>query len=82
MSDGIYERESSLTGWFVGIIVALALLCIGYLVFAANRDAEPELTPDQTRCMIANPGKECTLIHRWEPSNVSPSHLSNKEAKE
>ena len=32
----IYSRESSSTGWFVGIIVALALLAIGYLVFSAN----------------------------------------------
>ena len=24
------------TNWFIGIIVALALLCIGYLVFSAN----------------------------------------------
>lgn len=31
-----YSRESSATGWFVGIIVALALLAIGYLVFSAN----------------------------------------------
>jgi hypothetical protein len=39
-SDGsnrtVYRRESSSTGWFVGIIVALALLAIGYLVFSAN----------------------------------------------
>ncbi len=32
----VYTRESSGTGWFVGIIVALALLAIGYLVFSAN----------------------------------------------
>jgi type IV secretory pathway VirB10-like protein len=32
----VYSRESSATGWFVGIIVALALLAIGYLVFSAN----------------------------------------------
>jgi len=31
-----YTRESSATGWFVGIIVALALLAIGYLVFTQN----------------------------------------------
>ena len=31
-----YTRESNSTGWFVGIIVALALLAIGYLVFSAN----------------------------------------------
>ena len=39
-NDGInrtvYSRESNSTGWFVGIIVALALLAIGYLVFSAN----------------------------------------------
>jgi hypothetical protein len=29
-------RESNSTGWFVGIIVALALLAIAYLVFSAN----------------------------------------------
>jgi hypothetical protein len=28
--------ESSSEGWFVGIIVAIALLAIGYLVFSAN----------------------------------------------
>src|SRR5690554_3650912 len=32
----VYTRESSGTGWFVGIIAALALLAIGYLVFSAN----------------------------------------------
>lgn len=28
--------ENTSTGWFVGIIVALTLLAIGYLVFSAN----------------------------------------------
>lgn len=32
----VYTRESSATGWFVGIVVALALLAIAYLVFAAG----------------------------------------------
>lgn len=35
-NKSVYTRESSSTGWFVGIIVALALLAIGYLVFSAN----------------------------------------------
>lgn len=39
-----YTRESSGTGWFVGIIVALALLAIGYLVFSAN--SGPSTTVD------------------------------------
>jgi hypothetical protein len=32
-----YDRERSGTGWFVGIIVGIALLAIGYLVFSANQ---------------------------------------------
>ena len=40
----VYSRESSSTGWFVGIIVALALLAIGYLVFSAN--SGPSTTVD------------------------------------
>lgn len=39
----VYTRESNSTGWFVGIIVALALLAIGYLVFSAN--SGPSTTP-------------------------------------
>lgn len=31
-----YDDGSSSTGWFVGIVVALALLAIAYLVFSAN----------------------------------------------
>lgn len=34
-----YNRESSATGWFVGIIVALALLAIGYLAFSSGARA-------------------------------------------
>ena len=32
----VVTRESSATGWFVGIVVALALLAIAYLIFSAN----------------------------------------------
>lgn len=39
----VYRRESGSTGWFVGIIVALALLAIAYLVFSAN--SVPLTTP-------------------------------------
>src|SRR4051812_28352998 len=52
-SDGTtrttYTRESSATGWFVGIIVALALLAIGYLVFSANSG------PSTTSVDVNNP---------------------------
>lgn len=51
-TDGVnrttYTRESSATGWFVGIIVALALLAIGYLVFSANS------TPSTTTVDVNN----------------------------
>jgi len=51
-TDGVtrptYTRESSATGWFVGIIVALALLAIGYLVFSANS------TPSTTNIDVNN----------------------------
>ena len=36
VNRNIYTRESNSTGWFVGIIVALALLAIAYLVYSAN----------------------------------------------
>jgi len=47
----VYTRESSSTGWFVGIIVALALLAIGYLVFSANSGPS---TPASTSIDVNN----------------------------
>jgi hypothetical protein len=44
----VYSRESSSTGWFVGIIVALALLAIGYLVFSANSGPSTSTTVNNT----------------------------------
>jgi len=45
-SETRYVRSSDVTGWFVGIVVALALMCIGYLVFSANpTPPTPPLTP-------------------------------------
>lgn len=41
----VYTRESSATGWFVGIVVALALLAIGYLIFAANSNPTTTTSP-------------------------------------
>jgi len=38
------ERNS--TGWFVGIVVAMALLAIAYLVFSAN--SQPSTAPDKS----------------------------------
>lgn len=43
-SRTVYSRESNSTAWFVGIIVALALLAIGYLVFSANSGPTTDTT--------------------------------------
>lgn len=66
VNNSSYERESSATGWFVGIIVMLALLAIGYLVFSAKPSKKP-ITVEQVACMVAHPGFECEEITRWEP---------------
>ena len=44
--DSYYRRRDVSAGWFVGVIIALAMLAIAYLVFAANtqtkkKGAEP-----------------------------------------
>jgi hypothetical protein len=49
----VYTRESSATGWFVGIIVALALLAIGYLVFSANSGPSTSTTVNNTPAVEA-----------------------------
>jgi hypothetical protein len=49
----VYTRESNSTGWFVGIIVALALLAIGYLVFSAN--SGPSTTIDTNTTTLEAP---------------------------
>lgn len=71
MSDeyGVHNsgHNDTATGWFVGIIVAMALLAIGYLILSANRSEN--LAADQVRCMIAHPGVECQQITRWEPAS-------------
>lgn len=51
----VYSRESSSTGWFVGIIVALALLAIGYLVFSANSGPDTTSTSVTTETPIVEP---------------------------
>ncbi|MBI4920316.1 MAG: hypothetical protein HY834_01080 [Devosia nanyangense] len=48
----VYTRESNSTGWFVGIIVALALLAIAYLVFSAN--SQPSTSSVGTTPAITN----------------------------
>lgn len=69
MSDeyGVYHRSDGGTGWFVAIVVALALLAIGYMIFNANERWDPKVTEKQAACMIAHPGMSCEQVTRWEP---------------
>lgn len=48
----VYTRESNSTGWFVGIIVALALIAIAYLVFSAN--SQPSLTATTPAAVVTD----------------------------
>jgi type IV secretory pathway VirB10-like protein len=52
----VYTRESNSTGWFVGIIVALALLAIAYLVFSANSQ------PTTTNLDVNTPPATTTVV--------------------
>jgi hypothetical protein len=49
----VYTRDSNGTGWFVGIIVALALLAIGYLVFSANSGSSTATTTNNSPAIEA-----------------------------
>ena len=57
----VYTRESNGTGWFVGIIVVLALLAIGYLVFSANSGPS---TPADTSTSPAITSTDWALLPR------------------
>ncbi|MBK8086295.1 MAG: hypothetical protein IPK28_22070 [Devosia sp.] len=79
-SDGTtrtsYTRESNATGWFVGIIVALALLAIGYLVFSAN--SGPSTTDLNNTPVIVNPTIDPNTAPMTEapPAAVEPAPMS------
>ena len=56
----VYTRESNGTGWFVGIIVALALLAIAYLVFSANSGPSTAVDTATTPTTTAPAGETTT----------------------
>ena len=64
----VYARESNGTGWFVGIIVVLALLAIGYLVFSAN--SGPSVDTSSGTPAIQSPSTESTMAPA--PSTTAP----------
>jgi hypothetical protein len=71
----VYTRESSSTGWFVGIIVALALLAIGYLVFSAN--SGPAVVDDSTT--ITSPAATSPMTEAPAPA-AEPAPMTEAPA--
>ena len=55
----VYTRENNSTAWFVGIIVALALLAIAYLVFSAN--SQPSTVDINNSPAVTTPAPGDTL---------------------
>jgi hypothetical protein len=72
----VYTRESSSTGWFVGIIVALALLAIGYLVFSANTGPTTTTTTIDT----APPAATDTTTTPMAPATEAPAPATEAPA--
>jgi len=79
-----YTRESNGTGWFVGIIVALALLAIGYLVFSAN--SGPSTTVDQstttTEAPATDPGTAPAPMTEAPATGTEPAPMTEAPATE
>ena len=57
----VYTRENNSTGWFVGIIVALALLAIAYLVFSANSQPSTSTVDINNTPTVTTPAPADTL---------------------
>lgn len=65
----VYTRESNGTGWFVGIIVALALLAIGYLVFSANSGPSTSVDVNGTPA-VTDPAAPAPMTETPAPATV------------
>jgi hypothetical protein len=79
-TDRVYTRESSSTGWFVGIIVALALLAIGYLVFSANSGSNTA-TPGSTTVDVNNtPAVTAPADNTAAPTPTAPATQPMQQA--
>lgn len=57
-----YHRRGDPTAWTVGVIVALGLLAIAYLVFAAN--TQPSTGPKETFGVYTDELTGCQYIAR------------------
>jgi hypothetical protein len=69
----VYTRESSSTGWFVGIIVALALLAIGYLVFSANTGPSTSTTTVNNTPAVEAPATDTTTTPMTPATEAPPA---------
>lgn len=70
VNRSVYTRESNSTGWFVGIIVALALLAIAYLVFSAN--TQPSSVDVNTAPTVTTPAPMETTPMAPADTNTTP----------
>ncbi|MEP7241325.1 MAG: hypothetical protein ABI697_10610 [Devosia sp.] len=67
----VVSRESNSTAWFVGIIVALALLAIAYLVFSAN--SQPSTTTINNTPAVTTPALPDTTTTPMAPADTTTS---------
>jgi len=78
----VYTRESSSTGWFVGIIVALALLAIGYLVFSANSGPTTTAVDVNSTPAVTAPTTEAPAVTEPAPMTEAPAATDAVPASE
>ena len=69
----VYTRESNGTGWFVGIIVVLALLAIGYLVFSANNNTSAPAATGGTPAVSAPATGDAPAAMTEAPAATEPA---------
>jgi len=71
----VYTREGNGTAWFIGIIVVLALLAIGYLVFSANSGSAPSSTVNTNNApAVTTPAPDTSTTPSVEaPAPPAPS---------
>lgn len=73
----VYTRESNSTGWFVGIIVALALLAIAYLVFSAN--TQPTTVDVNNTPTVTTPAPADTTTTPMAPADTTTTPMAPAE---
>lgn len=72
-----YNRESSATGWFAGIIVALALLAIGYLVFSGSSAASvPAADPIAPYVKLSDAAGHGSGVHIGDGYIITAAHVA------